>query len=43
MTVRNLTAGNVRLQITGGRQMLDVPTNVCYQVLVDVDGPIHIQ
>lgn len=42
LTVRNLTAGSVKLSTPNGRVILDVPVGVCWQVLVDADGPIHV-
>jgi hypothetical protein len=42
MTVRNLTAGPAKLTIPNGRVSLDVPVGACWQVLVDVDGPVHV-
>jgi len=42
LTVRNLTAGPVKLSVSGVGMTLDVPVGACWQVLVDVDGPIHV-
>jgi hypothetical protein len=42
MTVRNLTAGPATLLVPDGRRGVDVPVGACWQVLVDVDGVIHV-
>lgn len=42
MTVRNMTVGPVTLRVPDGRVTLEVPVNACWQILVDVDGVIHV-
>ena len=42
MTVRNLTTGPAKLQVPDGRVTLEVPVGACWQVVVDIDGPVHV-
>jgi len=43
MTVRNMTAGHVILKASPGIRELQVPNNVCWQILVDVDGVVRVE
>jgi len=43
MTVRNLTPSSILLQVPEHKQTVSVPSNVCWLVLVDVDGVIHVE
>jgi len=43
MTVRNLTSGQTTLKTSDGRQQVTVPMGACWQVLIDVDGVVHVE
>lgn len=43
LTVRNLTAGLATLKTENGRVSCDVPIGKCWQVIVDVDGVVHVE
>jgi hypothetical protein len=43
ITIRNMTAGAAAVNVTDGRFGLEVPSGACWAVLVDVDGPVHVQ
>lgn len=43
MTIRNLTSGPARFKTLGGQFHLDVPQGRCWLVLVDADGPVHVE
>jgi hypothetical protein len=43
VTIRNLTAGPAIVSAPGGRAPLEVPAGRCWLVLVDADGPVHVE
>jgi hypothetical protein len=42
LTVRNMTLGSVTLKTAEGRSVTTMPAGLCWQVLVDVDGVVHV-
>jgi len=43
LTVRNATCGHASIGSSDGRTILTIPQETCWSVLVDADGPVHVQ
>jgi hypothetical protein len=43
VTVRNMTAGPLTVKSTVGNNVVVVPQNMCWYVIVDVDGVTHVE